>query len=106
MTALYRFILGVLDVWRITDLLNAEDGPGRIFARLRRCAGSGFWGDLLDCFYCLSLWVAAPFVWVLATGWRARLLLWPALSAAASLLERIQTPPAPHYTEEPLQPDL
>jgi hypothetical protein len=103
MTALYWFVLGALGVWRVTHLFNAEDGPGEVLVRLRRLAGSGFWGKLLDCFYCLSLWIAVPFALVLASGWRERLLLWPALSGAAILLERAQGPPAPHYLEEPPQ---
>jgi uncharacterized protein DUF1360 len=73
---------------RITHLLNAEDGPGQIFVRLRRLAGPGFWGKLLDCFYCLSLWVAAPFAYSLGARWSEQMLVWLALSAAAILLER------------------
>ena len=84
----YVFVLAVLGVWRITHLLNAEDGPGRIFVWLRRFAGSGFWGELLDCFYCLSLWVAAPLAYFLGARWSERMLLWLAVSAAAILLER------------------
>jgi hypothetical protein len=99
----YWFILGVLSVWRITHLLNAEDGPGQIFVRLRRLAGSGFWGELLDCFYCLSLWVAAPIACLLGSSWLERLLLWPSLSGAAILLERLTAPVAPAYTEDPIQ---
>lgn len=57
--------------------------------RLRRRVGEGFWGTLLDCFYCLSLWVALPFAGFLGASWRERLLLWPALSGAAILLERL-----------------
>src|SRR4051794_28736585 len=85
---MYLLILGILGVWRITHLLNAEDGPGKVLVRLRKLAGIGFFGELLDCFYCLSLWVAAPFAYVLGSGWKETLLLWPALSAAAILLER------------------
>jgi hypothetical protein len=99
----YWFILGVLGVWRITHLLNAEDGPGQIFVRLRRLAGSGFWGELLDCFYCLSLWVAAPFACLLGNSWLERALLWPSLSGAAILLERLTAPAAPAYTEDPIR---
>lgn len=103
MNAFYWLIIDVLAVWRITHLLNAEDGPAKILVRLRRFAGSGFWGELLDCFYCLSLWVAAPFAFFLASRWPEKLLLWPALSAAAILLERMHRPPAPSYFEEPVQ---
>jgi hypothetical protein len=107
----YWFLLGALAVWRITHLLNAEDGPGDVLVRLRRRVGTGFWGGLLDCFYCLSLWVAAPFVFVLAESGKERLLLWPALSAAAIILERLTqaraTNPAPGqaWYFEPTQED-
>lgn len=84
----YRFVLGVLAVWRVTHLLYAEDGPWDVIVRVRRLAGTGFWGRLLDCFYCLSLWMAAPLAVLLGSGWAERLLLWPALSAGAILLER------------------
>ena len=104
-TKFYFAILGVLGVWRLTHLLNAEDGPGKVLAHLRRLAGSGFWGELLDCFYCLSLWVAAPFSYFLGSGWSERLLLWSALSAAAILLERATAQDAPLkaalYREDP-----
>jgi hypothetical protein len=85
----YWLVVGILCVWRVTHLLNAEDGPWRLVVRLRQRAGDGFWGELLDCFYCLSLWVAAPLAIVLGSGAKERLLLWPALSAAAILLERL-----------------
>ncbi len=103
MTDLHWFILGALGVWRVTHLFNAEDGPAEVLVRLRQLAGSRFLGRLLDCFYCLSLWIAVPFALVLASGWHERLLLWPALSGAAILLERAQGPAAPHYVEEPPQ---
>jgi hypothetical protein len=85
----YWLVLGVLCVWRVTHLLNAEDGPWRLVVRLRRFAGNGFWGELLDCFYCLSLWIAAPLAVSLGNSAKERALLWPALSAAAILLERL-----------------
>jgi hypothetical protein len=88
---IYGLLLGVLGVWRITHLLNAEDGPFDLFVRLRRRAGQGFWGALLDCFYCLSLWIAIPFAIAIGGQWRERLLLWFALSGGASLLERATT---------------
>jgi hypothetical protein len=106
----YGLVLGALCVWRVTHLLNAEDGPWDLLVRLRRRAGEGFWGDLLDCFYCLSLWIAAPFAWLLGGGVRERLLLWPALSAAAILLERITNrkagPPPVLYAEDEENDDV
>lgn len=104
-------LIGVLAVWRITHLLAAEDGPGDIFVRLRRLAGGGFFGSLLDCFYCLSLWVAIPFAWVLGSVWVERGLLWFGLSGGAILLERatatrtFATPPPAIWHEKPLTED-
>jgi hypothetical protein len=83
-----EIVVGALCVWRLTHLLNAEDGPGGWLAQLRGVAGQGFWGELLDCFYCLSLFVAAPIALVIGANWAACLPLWLALSGAACLLER------------------
>jgi hypothetical protein len=58
-------------------------------ARLRRGLGAGFWGELLDCFYCLSLWVAAPVTLLLRPGFRFGVIVWLALSGAACLLDRL-----------------
>lgn len=84
----YWLILGVLAAWRITHLLNTEDGPWDLLVKLRRLAGNGFFGGLLDCFYCLSMWVAAPLAYVVGDGWKVRLFLWPAISAGAILLQK------------------
>lgn len=96
MQQIYWLILGILCAWRITHLLQAEDGPWDLVVRLRTLAGEGFWARLLDCFYCLSLWVAAPLAVVLATTTQEQLLLWPAISAGSIMLERMiqANPPA------------
>jgi hypothetical protein len=89
----------MLAVFRVTHLLNAEDGPWDAAVHLRRWAGVGFWGALLDCFHCLSLWVAAAFAVLLGESWKERLLLWPALSAGAIMLEGVSAkrPPTSRY---------
>ena len=56
----FRLVLVVLATWRVTHLLAFEDGPGDVVATLRQRLGNGFFGKLMDCFYCMSLWVAAP----------------------------------------------
>src|SRR5262245_4513567 len=109
------FVIAVLAVWRITHLFSGEDGPGDIFLRLRRLAGRGFFGQLLDCFYCLSLWFAAPLGWLMGETWFTRVLLWLALSGGAILFERIternqnKPPPAIWHetpiTNKPLEED-
>lgn len=83
------FALAALATWRVTHLLAEEDGPGALVLRLRMRLGAGGLGALMDCFQCLSLWIAMPFALALAhsvTGW---VLAWLALSGAACLLERI-----------------
>ena len=87
--AFYWLLLGILATWRITHLLNAEDGPWQLVVRLRRIAGDGFWGELLDCFYCLSLWVSVPLAVLIGSNSKERGMLWLALSGGAAVLERI-----------------
>ena len=102
----YRLVLGVLVTWRVTYLLNAEDGPWRIFARMRNAVPTtSMLRQLLACFYCLSLWIAAPLGYLLGETWTERLLLVPALSAAAILIERVTQPPMPNYVEDPEEHD-
>jgi len=104
MSPWYETVLGSIALWRATHLLQAEDGPWDLVARLRRRAGTGFWGSLLDCFYCLSLWLAAPLAGWLGDSAAERLLLWPALSGAACLLERATAAARPSpvtYYEDP-----
>jgi hypothetical protein len=83
--------LAVLATWRVTHLVAREDGPGDLIARLRERLGSSAAGALMDCFHCLSLWVAAPIaLWITARplDW---LMTWLALSGAACLCERVGT---------------
>ena len=103
----YHLALGLLAVWRVTHLLQAEDGPWDVTVRLRSLAGSGFWGKLLDCFCCLSLWISAPFGWWIGETWPERVLLWLSFSGGAILLEKItnrntDVPPAV-FVEEPAE---
>jgi hypothetical protein len=86
--------LGVLATWRVTHLLAREDGPGHVVLRLRVRLGSGRLGDLMDCFLCLSFWVAAPPAVLLVRGRREALVAWLGLSGAACLLERATSDPA------------
>lgn len=105
----YGLVVGALATWRLTHLLNAEDGPWQLVVRLRRAAGDGVLGELLDCFYCLSVWTATPLAVWLGHSWRERLLLIPALSAAAILIERSfdrsGSAPMPLYREGLEDPD-
>lgn len=80
----FRFLLAALAVWRLTHLFAKENGPWRIFERWRRV----FPGQLFSCFYCLSVWLALPFVWFTGGSVWERVVTWWALSGAAMLLEK------------------
>ena len=105
----YWLLIGTLVVWRLTHLLYGEDGPWNLLTRFRRLAGQDFWGDLMDCFYCLSLWIALPFALLLGESWKERLLLWPALSGAAILLQRLdsreESKPTVVFSEDEGEPE-
>jgi hypothetical protein len=82
-----RFALAALATWRVTHLLAEEDGPADVVARLRASLGAGQLGELMDCFFCLSIWIAAPFSLAVTRRGRQAPLTWLALSGAACLLE-------------------
>jgi hypothetical protein len=52
--------LASLAVWRVTHLLAEEDGPADAVLRERARLGASHLGELMDCFMCLCLRVAAP----------------------------------------------
>jgi hypothetical protein len=84
----FFFFIVVLAAWRVTHLLSKEDGPFDSIFRLRKMAGAGFFGSLLDCPYCLSLWVALPFAACMAHSWKEGVLLWLSISGGVCLLEK------------------
>lgn len=86
---LMRFVLAVLATWRVTHLLASEDGPADIIFRLRRRLGDGFIGSLMDCFNCMSIWIAAPLALFVSTDPLTWAFSWLALSGGACLLERL-----------------
>jgi Protein of unknown function (DUF1360) len=83
-----KIILAALAVWRLTHLFHVEDGPFRVFGRIRDGVRRLALGELVDCFYCLSLWMATPFAVWLGSDWLERAVLWMALSATAILINR------------------
>ena len=92
MMRFYWLLLGVLALWRASHLLAFENGPFLLLERMRRQVKNGFLRSLLDCFYCLSLWVAIPFAAILGEGAKERFLLWLALSGGAILLHQVLEP--------------
>ena len=99
----FAFVLGVFATWRVAHLLAHEDGPWDAVLRLRVALGNGLWGRLLDCFHCVSLWVAAPVALAVARGPVEWLLAWLGLSGAACLLQRLG--PTPTAIIQPAEGD-
>ena len=92
-----RFALAVLATWRVVRLIAHEDGPFDVVVRVRRRLGDGEVGQLMDCPYCASFWVAAPFAFCVSTlrDPAALAVAWIAISGGASLLEQIGARSAP-----------
>lgn len=84
----YWFFMAGLAVWRITHLAHAEDGPWKVVSWVRTKTDS-LLGGVTGCFYCLSLWAAAPVAGLMAQSWKEALLVWPALSAGAIFFESV-----------------
>jgi type VI protein secretion system component VasK len=86
---LIKLILAGLAAWRLTHLINKEDGPWNSIVKIRNILGNSFLGVLMDCFKCLSLWVAIPFS-IFATGWEwETIVTWLAVSGASVIIEQI-----------------
>ena len=85
----YLLVLSLLAAWRVTHLLQAEDGPFDLVYRLRQKLGNSVFGNMMDCFNCLSIWVAMPFAYFLGETWPLKILTWLAISGGAVLLDRI-----------------
>jgi hypothetical protein len=102
-----RFILAVLATWRVTHLLASEDGPADLIVRFRARLGHGLAGKLMDCFHCLSLWIAAPAALFVSRKPLDWLFTWLALSGAACLLERLgQEPVVIQPASQPTEGDI
>lgn len=85
-------MLASLAAWRVTHLLAEEDGPADVVVRARARLGDTPAGALMDCFHCMSVWVAAPLSLTVVPRARQAPLVWLALSGAACLLEAMTHP--------------
>jgi hypothetical protein len=100
-----RLILAVLVTWRVTHLLASEDGPADVIVKFRALLGQSLAGKLMDCFNCLSLWIAAPAALFVARQLVDWLLVWLAVSGAACLLERVGEPVMIESVSQPSEGD-
>lgn len=88
-----RFVLAALATWRVTHLLASEDGPADLIVRFRARLGQNLAGKLMDCFNCLSLWIAAPAALFVSRRPLEYLFTCLALSGGACLLECVGREP-------------
>ncbi len=88
-----RFAIASLATWRLTHLLAEEDGPADLVVRIRARLGRSRAGEAMDCFYRMSVWVAAPLSLMVARRPRQVPAVWLALSGAACLIERLAKAP-------------
>lgn len=89
MTELVKYLVLVIVVWRLTHLISAEDGPFDLIIKLRKLAGNSFFGKLMDCFYCLSIWIGLLAAWYAGRHWEEIILLCLYYSGASILLEKL-----------------
>lgn len=89
MNQLEKYVVLAIVVWRITHLVNVEDGPFDIIIKLRKLAGRSFWGKLMDCFYCLSVWTGLGVALYSAKGWLEIIILTFYFSGTSLLIEKI-----------------
>lgn len=89
MTDLLKYFVIVIVVWRITHLITAEDGPFDLILRLRKLMGNSFFGKLMDCFYCLSIWIGFFVALYVSKSLEEILILTLYYSGASLILEKI-----------------
>jgi hypothetical protein len=89
MSTVEKYGLLVIAVWRLTHLISAEDGPFDLIIKLRRMAGTGFFGKLMDCFYCLSMWMGVAAALLATTDLKEVVVLTLYYSGASLLLEKL-----------------
>lgn len=89
MNEIEEYLLMVIVVWRLTHLISAEDGPFDLIFKLRKLCGNSFFGKLMDCFYCLSIWIGILAAIYVTRKWEMVIILTLYYSGASILLEKI-----------------
>jgi hypothetical protein len=101
----FDFLLAALATWRLASLMTRERGPYELVARLRARARDSMLGRALQCFYCASLWIAAPLALLVTTSVPRAVVVWVALSGAACLLDRVSSRALDAVPLDELHPD-
>ena len=93
MDTMFRFLLAALATWRLAFLLAREDGPWRIFGRLRNRLDPGLLSQLFGCVKCVGMWVSIPFVFFVRGDWVELVIIWLALAGVTALIDEWTRPP-------------
>ncbi|WP_264564756.1 DUF1360 domain-containing protein [Flavobacterium sp. N3904] len=89
MNDLEKYFIVVIIVWRLTHLISSEDGPFDFIIKIRKFAGNSFFGTLMDCFYCLSIWIGLLCACFVSRCWQEIVVLTLYYSGASILLEKL-----------------
>lgn len=88
MSGIQKYLILVIAVWRLTHLISAEDGPFNLIIRLRKLLGATFFGKLMDCFYCLSIWIGFAFAMYAGADFKEVVIMTLYYSGASLLLQK------------------
>ena len=89
MNAFEKYFVLIIVVWRLTHLISGEDGPFDLIIKLRKSLGNSFFGKLMDCFYCLSIWIGSACAWYAGDDLIEIIMFTLYYSGASILLEKI-----------------
>jgi hypothetical protein len=89
MNDLEKYLIVVIVVWRLTHLISSEDGPFDLIIKIRKMVGNTFFGRLMDCFYCLSIWIGLLCACFVSGCWQEIIILTLYYSGASILLEKL-----------------
>lgn len=76
-------LIAILAVWRFTNLLVEENGPGDIFKKFRKLFG----GEI--CWWCCSVWVGLLAALLISNDVGHVILLTLAFSAGAIIVDEL-----------------
>ena len=86
---LEKYLIILIVVWRLTHLISSEDGPFDLIIKIRKMVGNTFLGKLMDCFYCLSIWMGFFCACFISGCWREIVVLTLYYSGASILVEKL-----------------
>jgi hypothetical protein len=93
MNTMLRFLLAALATWRLAFLLAREDGPWRMFARLRNRSDTRLLSQWLGCVKCVGMWISIPFAFFVKGDWAELVVIWLALAGVTALIDEWTRPP-------------